>query len=154
MTFFIVKSRLKKKKKSTKWKKKFNQILLVKYITLKMEEFLQAVMIREPKRVTGQLLNYLILHSSPRVMTCDQFQHTLRFLHLWSKEKYSRENESKLWNTDVQNGLNNTYIHSTLLLAISGPSQRLRTASHIGPNWVGFICICSLRMGNNYVPKI
>jgi len=63
-------------------KKHFKQILLVKYITLKMEKFLQAVMIREPKRVTGQLLNYLKLHSNSRVMTCDQFQHTLRFLHL------------------------------------------------------------------------
>jgi len=47
-----------------------------------MEELLQAVMIREPKRVTGQLLNYLIPHSNSRVMICDQLQHTLRILHL------------------------------------------------------------------------
>jgi hypothetical protein len=31
-------------------------------------------------------------------------------------------------------------------------SQELRVALFVGPNWVGFVCNFSLRMGTDYVP--
>jgi hypothetical protein len=68
-------------------KKQCNQILLIKYIALKKGTALTCGDDQEPKRVTGQLLNYLISHSTSRVMKCDQFQNILRFPQLVSNEK-------------------------------------------------------------------